>query len=231
MKFDKYSLTGRIIPAFISMILPIIVFNYFYASDEFADLIGKVMGAKIAANLTVPIICLFFLSQFGRMIGKNVFEKIFFKDEKLMPTTQLLLFTDSNFSEQYKSKIRNKMEADFDTKLLSKDQEKENIEESKTRIVETMALVRRSLKNNEFLLQHNIEYGAMRNLIGGSVLGLLICVFNIIFFNYFFEQELAANISIFMLTFYLVLIFLSKNIINFYGVRYAKILFTEYLTK
>lgn len=229
MKFDKYSITGRALPAIFSMIIPIIIFNHFYASDEFAALIGEVMGAKVIANLTMPVICLFLLSQFGRMIGKNVFEKNFFKDEKLMPTTQFLLFSDTNFSEQYKLKIRNKMEADFNTKLLSKNEEAEDIEESRTRIVETMALVRRSLSKNEFLLQHNIEYGAMRNLIGGSVLGLLICIFNIVFFNLFVEHNLASNISVFMLTFYGGLILLSKKIIAFYANRYAKILFTEYL--
>ena len=92
-----------------------------------------------------------------------------------------------------------------------------------------MALVRRSLHKNEFLLQHNIEYGAMRNLIGGSVIGLLICIFNIVFFENFVEHELASNISIFMLFFYGILILLSKNIIAFYGGRYAKIIFTEYI--
>lgn len=231
MKFDKYSLVGRIIPAFVSMIIPIIVFNYFYASEEFAALIGEIMGAKVAANLTVPIICLFILSQFGRMIGKNVFEKNFFKDEKLMPTTQFLLFSDNNFSKPHKLKIRNKMETDFDTKLLSEDEEPLDIEESKTRIVETMALVRRSLNKNEFLLQHNIEYGAMRNLIGGSVIGSLICIFNIVFFENYVQHELASNISVFMLLFYGILILLSKKIIAFYGNRYAKIMFAEYLGK
>ena len=229
MKFDKYSLTGRVFPAIISMIIPIVVFNYFYASEEFSALIGEIMGAKLVANLTLPVICLFVLSQFGRVLGKNLFENLYFKDERLMPTTQFLLFSDKNFSEQHKLKIRNKMEKDFTTELLSKEEEAKDIEESKTRLVETMALVRRSLHKNEFLLQHNIEYGFMRNLIGGSVIGALICIFNILFFNNFVINELASNISIFALFFYVVLILLSKKIINFYGKRYAKILFAEYL--
>lgn len=231
MKFDKYSLTGRVIPAFVSMIIPIIVFNYFYASEEFAAFVGEIMEVKIVANITVPIVCLFILSQFGRMIGKNVFEKIHFKDEKLMPTTQFLLFSDNTFSEQYKLKIRNKMDTDFGIKLLSKKEEDKDIEESKKIIVEAMALVRRKVHENKFLLQHNIEYGAMRNLIGGSVIGLLICVFNIVFFEHFFINELASNISVFILFFYGVLILLSKKIITFYGNRYAKVMFTAYLSK
>jgi hypothetical protein len=153
------------------------------------------------------------------MIGKNVFEKVYFKDEKLMPTTQFLLFSDSTLSEQYKLKIRNKMDTDFGIKLLSKKEEAEDIEESRKRIVEAMALVRRKDHENKFLLQHNIEYGAMRNLIGGSVIGLLICVFNIVFFGSFVVNELASKISVFILVFYGVLMLLSKKIITFYGNR------------
>lgn len=229
MKFDNYSLTGRVIPAFISMIIPIVVFNYFYASEELSALVGEVMEIKVVANITVPIIFLFILSQFGRMIGKNVFEKAYFKDEKKMPTTQFLLFSDDNYSEQHKTKIRDKIERDFDANLLTKDDEIGDAEESRTRIVETMALVRRSLHDNKFLLQHNIEYGAMRNLIGGSVIGLAISIFNIVFFDAFVENKLAVNISITMLILYAFLILLSKPIISFYGNRYAKILFAEYL--
>lgn len=231
MKFDKYSLTGRIAPAFFSIIIPIIVFNSFYVSEEFAAFVGEILAIKVATNITVPIICLFFLSQFGRIIGKNIFEKAFFKDERLMPTTSFLLFSDDNYSEQHKQKIRNKMETDFNSKLPSKEEEAADIENSKTTIVELMALVRKKLKNNQDLLQHNIEYGAMRNLIGGSVLGAIISIFNIVFFSSFVTNELATNISVFTLFIYVSILLFSKVLISAYGKSYAKILFREYLSE
>lgn len=87
MKFDSYSLKGRIIPAFLSIIIPIMVFNHFYVSEEFSKFVGDVFGAKLISNLTLSVVFLVFLSEFGRLIGKNVFERSFFNDERNMPTT------------------------------------------------------------------------------------------------------------------------------------------------
>jgi len=230
MKFDAYSLKARIAPAFLTIIIPIIVFNYFFVSEEFSKFVGEIMAAEIFSNITVPIICLFFLSQFGRTIGKNVFEKLYFKEEKLMPTTSFLLFSDNTYSEQHKSKIRDKMSSDFSADLPSKGEEELNIDNAKIRIVELMALVRNRLAKNDFLLQHNIEYGAMRNAIGGAVFGVILSIANIIFFSQIVENDLAFYISIISLSCYILLILFSKVLIDFYGKNYAKILFREYLS-
>jgi hypothetical protein len=230
MRFDTYTLKGRIVPAFFSIIIPIMIFNHFYASEEFSKFVGEVMGAKLASNLTISTICLIFLSQFGRVLGKNVFEKIFFREEKFMPTTNFLLFSDDTYSEQHKLKIREKIAIDFKSTLPTKEEEAKNINQSRMIIVELMALVRSKLKGNEFLLQHNIEYGAMRNVIGGSILGCLLSIGNIIFFEYIMVNDLAVNISIATLIIYGLLIVLSKVLIEFYGKSYAKILFREYLS-
>jgi len=229
MKFDAYALKGRIAPAFLSIIIPIMVFNHFYVSEEFSKFVGEVLGAKLISNLTISGICLMFLSEFGRLLGKNVFEKVFFKDERHMPTTNFMLFNDSTYSEQHKNKIRNKITDDFDTLLPTKEEEDADQDNARIRIVEVMALVRKKLHGNKFLLQHNIEYGAMRNAIGGSVIGVALSLINIVFFNYSTPSELAVTISVITLIIYLSLIALSKYIIVFYGNNYAKILYREYL--
>lgn len=229
MKFDAYALKGRIAPAFLSIIIPIMVFNHFYVSEEFSKFVGEILGAKLISNLTISGVCLMFLSEFGRLLGKNVFEKVFFKDERYMPTTNFMLFNDSTYSEQHKNKIRNKITDDFDTLLPTKEEENSNQDNARIRIVEVMALVRKKLHGNKFLLQHNIEYGAMRNAIGGSVIGAVLSLINIVFFYYSTPNELAVTISVITLIIYLSLIALSKYIIVFYGNNYAKILYREYL--
>lgn len=229
MKLDMYSLKGRIAPAFLTIILPIVVFNYFFASDELSKLFDEIMAVKVISNITVPLIFLFFLSQLGRVVGKNVFEKMYFKEEKLMPTTSFLLFSDSTYSEEHKTKIRNKISSDFSTVLPTKDEEELDTDNARIRIVELMALVRAKLSDNKFLLQHNIEYGAMRNAIGGSVFGVIFSVANIIIFKFFVENDLAVYISIALLIFYVLLILFSKVLLGFYGRSYAKILFREYM--
>lgn len=228
MKFNTYSLKGRIAPAFVSIILPIMVFNHFFVSDEFSKAVGEILGAKLISNLTISTICLYFLSEFGRLIGKNVFERIYLKDESRMPTTNFMMFSDKTYSDDYKMKIREKIKSDFDVKL-PKDEELKNETLARTKIVEAMALIRKKLKGNKFLFQHNVEYGIMRNAIGGAVFGALFALLNIIFFYFVIKVDLAIFISIGLFVIYSLLLSCSKVVINFYGRNYAKILFREYM--
>ncbi len=140
-----------------------------------------------------------------------------------------MLFSDSLYSEQHKNKIRDKMASDFAVLLPTKEEEEVDQGNARTRIVEVMALVRKKLHGNKFLLQHNIEYGAMRNVIGGSVIGLVLSLINIIFFSFTAPNKLAVAISVSTFAIYLLLIILSKYIIEFYANNYAKILYREYL--
>jgi len=229
MKFDTYTLTGRIAPAFFSIILPIMVFNHFFVSEELSKAVGKILGVKLISNLTISTICLYFLSEFGRLIGKNVFERIYFKDESKMPTTNFMMFSDKTYSNDYKMIIREKIKSDFDVILLKKEEEKKDEVLARTRIVETMALIRKKLKGNKFLFQHNVEYGVMRNAIGGAVLGAFFSLLNIVFFNFVEKVEMAVFVSIGLFIIYLLLLMFSKVVINFYGRNYAKILFREYV--
>ncbi len=229
IKFDTYTLKGRITPAFFSIILPIMVFNHFFISEEFSKAVGEILGAKLISNLTISTICLYFLSEFGRLIGKNVFERIYFKDESRMPTTNFMIFSDKTYSNDYKMKIREKIKSDFDVILPKKEEEKKDEVLARTRIVETMALIRKKLKENKFLFQHNVEYGVMRNAIGGAVLGAFFSLLNIIFFNFVAKVEMAVFMSIGLFIIYLLLLIFSKVVINFYGRNYAKILFREYM--
>lgn len=146
-----------------------------------------------------------------------------------MPTTNYLMFSDKTYSQQHKIKIRNKIFSDFRINLSTADEESADEHDARTKIVETMALIRKKLMGNKFLLQHNIEYGAMRNVIGGSVLGILLSIFNLIFFSLVIKINLAYYISIATLGIYFLLVIFSKIIIDFYGNNYAKILFREYL--
>lgn len=229
MKFDTYTLKGRIVPAFFSIILPIMTFNHFFISEEFSKAVGEILGAKLISNLTISTICLYFLSEFGRLIGKNVFERIYFKDELRMPTTNFMLFSDKTYSDDYKLKIRDKVKADFNIILPNGKDEKENEALARTKIVETMALIRKKLKGNKFLFQHNVEYGVMRNAIGGAVLGAFLSILNIIFFLLIVNVQMAVYISIGLFTIYSLLLAFSKVVIGFYGRNYAKILFREYM--
>ena len=146
-----------------------------------------------------------------------------------MPTTNFLLHSDSTFSAEYKERFRARVSNDFGFELPSAANQLSDEVAARRRIVEVMALIRQKLKRNRFLLQHNIEYGAMRNAIGGAAMGVVLCLVNIGFFYLAVPYRLAIYISAVLLILYVLLLLLSKIIINFYGRNYAKVLFREFM--
>lgn len=229
MKFDKYSRTARIYPSII-ILIPFLIFTIYCDIDGFKDIFDDLLKIKIIGNITINIALLYLLIQMNRFIGKFLFEKKLFKDELKMPTTNFLLFSDSQFSKEYKMKIRNEIMKDFKITLPNEQYELNNIEDTRKQIVEVVGLIRQKVKHGRLLLQHNIEYGFARNLIGGSALGLLMSIVDLIYFK-IHDNELLFYISLCLSFLFLLLLSIHKPIIKHLGNQYAKRLFQEYLQK
>jgi hypothetical protein len=227
--FDPYYVKARILPAVFSIGIPLIVFNYFVLNEELTKFIDTILNIKILSKLTFSIILLFVFSEMGRFLGKIIFEGFYFKDELRMPTTEFLMFKTNIYSADYKNDFRKKVLKDFNISLPTEEDEMANENLTRTKIVETMALIRKKIHSNRFLLKHNIEYGAIRNMIGGAVIGIILSIFNIIFFNLYIKNSLAVYITVVGLTVYMTLVIFSKIIIKFYAKNYAKILYREYI--
>jgi hypothetical protein len=166
--------------------------------------------------------------QTNRFLGKFLFEKLIFNDELNMPTTRFLLYSDNEFSEQYKEKIRQKINTNFKIILPSREDELSDINSCRKRIVEAVGLIRNKVKNGNLLLQHNMEYGFARNLIGGSIIAVCISGLDIFYFMKL-GNVLLGYLSIILTIFFSFCLILSKPIINHLGKVYAKRLFQEYL--
>lgn len=230
MKIDSYSLKARYAPALITIVVPVATINHFFVSEELYKYLNSMAGIKITSNVAISAILLYFLSEVGRIVGKNIFEKILFKDESRMPTTNLLMYSDETYSHQHKKKFREKVLKDLGIELPTLEEESKNESEARKRIVEVVALIRKKLHLNSFLLQHNIEYGAMRNLVGGAVVGLILSIGGIVFFHYFYVKASAVYVLLTIGAIYAIIIVFGKVVIEFYGKNYAKILIREYLT-
>ena len=228
MKIDNYSLKARYFPAVLSMVLPVFAFNFFYTSELFGEFVADFIGAKILSNLTISTIILFLVSQLGRIIGK-VFEEIYFEDESKFYTTIYLTYKDSKYPDSYKEQIATKIKDDFDIELLGKEDEDANYSRATKVITVAISHIRKKLFNNKFILQHNIEYGFLRNLVGGSVIGIILAVLNIYFFRFIENIELARSISLTLVIIYLVIILTSKYTLKLLSRSYAKILIREYM--
>lgn len=225
---NKYTRTARIYPAIICSI-PIFVLNYFLLSSYTADFFASLEGIKWVGGITLSVALTFLLAQAGRFVGKELFEKIHFKDELYMPTTEFLLHSDTTYSAEHKNRLHSKILAEFSIKIHSPEQEGKDIIAARRTIVESVSMIRGKVKNGQLLLQHNIEYGFARNLIGGSLLALYISIFNLYVFGFFFPNQLGFYLSLFVGIAYLLIVAIGRYLMGRYGVRYAKVLVQEYL--
>lgn len=229
MKFDKYNRTARIFPSVI-ILIPFLLFTIYCDIDYLKNVFDNLVKVRIIGGITISIGLLYLLIQVNRFFGKFIFEKSMFKNELEMPTTNFLLFKDSEFSKEYKAKIRKQIKADFEIELSNESEEYKDSENARKRIVEAVGLVRQKMRNGRLLLQHNIEYGFARNLIGGSIIGVVMSVFDIVYFH-INNNEILVVVSIVLTIFFVFLLLVHRPIIKHLGNQYAKRLFQEYLQK
>lgn len=225
MTFSRYGIKARMAPAIICAV-PFLIFYYWYLSSA-SDMLAFLGKMKLASDLSFPVILTYLFSQINRHLSKTVFQRFYFKDELKMPTTDFLLYSDSQYTKDYKNDFRSKILSDFKMELPNEKEEVENESETRKRITEAMSLVRKKCEKSEMLLQHNMEYGFFRNLIGGSILSAPASFVFAAYAAHFHNSVAMYSLIACGIAFSLFLIF-SKNLIFEHGNAYAKILFQEY---
>jgi len=156
MKFNKYNLVARIFPALITLI-PIVLLNYFYLSLKISGFLSAVASIKIISNVSISLLFLFLLAQVNRFVAKELFEKRYFQDEVKKPTTDLLLYSDTRYSKQFKDQLRSKMAGDSGLQLPTAQNEIDDEVGCRKILTEAVGFVRLKVGSGKLLLQHNIE--------------------------------------------------------------------------
>lgn len=227
MKFDRYNLEARFLPTIIAS-LPFFVL--YFLNHKLNDFCKFIFSIKIIADISISVAFLILLAFIGRAISKDIFENWWFKsDETKMPTTDFLLYSNSEYSNQFKNKIHQKVKNDFKIKIPSNEDELKNEYNSRKIISEAVSLIRNALKNGRLLLERNIEYGFIRNLIGCSVIAVMVSILNIIIFFQITFNHIVLILSISMTILYSFPLIFSKILIKKHGKRYARTLFQEYI--
>ena len=221
--FNQYNLQARFFPTIICAI-PILLFQYFFLSEEISTFIAFLGNLKFVGDFTISTVILYFVSQINRFFSKTFFEK----EEIYMPTTDFLLISNSEYSNEYKVKIYEKLEKDFGLKLPIEKEQKENEIYSRKRISEIMSLARKKVGSGKLLLQHNIEYGFWRNLIGGTIFAVLFSGITT-YYSHAEGNKTLFFVSIILLIFYLLIFIFNKFIIGRFGKMYARVLIQEYM--
>jgi len=228
MKRSEYFIKARLFPTILTSI-PILCLYYFAIGKDLESFITFISEIEWLGNVTIFTAIVFAFVQINRFTSKELFQRFYFKDEIDMPTTKYLLFENSFFASHIKEKIRLKIASDYGIQLLDEQSEKDNPTEAKKVITSAVSRIRNSTRDNKMILQHNIEYGFVRNLIGGSLIAAVISSINLFVFSQIILNPLAFKINLASIIVYVVPILLSKFLINKYGHYYAKILYEQFL--
>src|SRR5882672_4741799 len=174
-----YFYRARLFPSLLTSI-PMLVFFNRIAAIKFNSALANIYEVlPIITHLGLSAAIIFLCVQVNRLIAKEIFQRLYFREELFMPSTTHLLWRDTYYIDDIKTKIRDKIELKFGISLLSLQEERQNQDRARKLIAASVAQIRVTLTGNSLLLQHNIEYGFWRNLIGGCVLAILfsVCIF------------------------------------------------------
>jgi hypothetical protein len=229
MPVNTYYLKARLFPTVLTSIPALILYNKFVASLYHDKLENIYTALPTITDVIFSGAIIFLLVQINRFLSKEIFQRLYFKDEINMPTTNLLLKSSNELETSIKQKIEDKIKNKFDITLLSSIEESADEPRARKLIATTVSQIRNVLRDNSLLLQHNIEYGFFRNLIGGSFLAFVISLIMLIY-SHCTGDIATRNLGFILTSIYFLPIILSKVIINRYGKYYAKILYEQFLT-
>ena len=229
MAVNTYYLKARLFPTVLTSIPALILYNRFVASLYHDKLENIYTALPTITDVIFSGAIIFLLVQINRFLSKEIFQKLYFKDEINMPTTNLLLKSNNELETRIKQKIEDKIKNKFDISLLSLNEETADESRARKLIATTVSQIRNILRDNYLLLQHNIEYGFFRNLIGGSFLAFVISII-ILVSSHYTDNIATRNLGWILTSIYFLPILLSKVILDRYGKYYAKILYEQFLT-
>lgn len=221
--FNEYNLKARVYPTLIALV-PALLFLYFFIHD--LAKLGVIISLISSSVLT--ILCLYFLSDIVRNLGKLVEIKIF-KNELYFPTTEFLLHANAKLSKSKRAQIYDKVKKDYGCILCSAEEEKKDESAARQKIKEAVGMVRQKVGDGRLVLGFNIRYGFWRNLIGISLFSAVFCVFGFIFFLIGKNYTAYLVFATFFLP-YLAIFTFRKGLLKFFGYQYADQLFLEYLS-
>lgn len=224
MKFDQYTLKARVYPAALCVV-PIILLVFIIDDPTVAKLLSDVVAVQVAGQVTVSVAAFFLLMQFARTLGKDVFERVIFKEELHFPTTEYLMPTCSELSDELKARIADKAKKLFDLELPTMEACEKDELAARRQARDVVACVRGAAGKPGLLLQRNWEYGFYRNLAGGSIVAIIASGIG----AYWHAGTPVGRVFIVLALIYLLTVVLSRWLLRRTAGHYAQQLFYAFL--
>ena len=228
---NTYTIYARYFPALLSALPFFVIWYYLSENFQLKELTSFILSIKFFGEITFAIVLLYGCALVIREISKYFQRKYLTGGRaKGFPTTYLMMYSDSTLSDSYKNKYRKLISKRFDFELLNKEDENVDITEAKKRLNEATELVNAEIQDVDLVLKHNIWFGFFRNLIGGTIISMPVCIAGVIL-GWFFIEDKKVLIFILVVLFFLYLaVFLCRrSILVHNGEAYAKKLFSEFI--
>jgi hypothetical protein len=220
--FNEYSLRARLYPAILCSV-PFLLLKVVLVDKYIPGITEKILTFAIAG---IPIwgVLVYLLVQVNRFISKT-----FFENKNNFPTLKMLMPSSKRMSPNMRNSVAERVKTDFGLSLPDLSYEKADVEITKTRIREIVGMIVNKVGRGTLLLQHNFEYGFVRNLMGGSVIAMMVSIIDIFIFRWILSNHIAFILSIIFSICYLIPIIFSRPVLRNYSDEYAEKLFREYL--
>jgi|SRR6185312_2960226 len=229
MKVDTYYFKARLFPTVITSI-PLFVFVIQVLKPLYGESLKNIFDIlPMLTSLGIYAGLVFLSVQINRFVSKEIFQRFFFKEDIDMPTTNYLLWSNVFFAVDTKKAISEKIFSSFNITLLNPAEEQQDDLRARNLIVHAVSQIKNKLRNNAVLFQHNIEYGFIRNLIGGSLIAVLFSI-AIIIYAIIYRDGTLRNTGLILLIIYSLPIIFSKMLITKYGRYYAKVLYEQFMS-
>jgi hypothetical protein len=229
MKVNTYYFKARLFPTVITSI-PLLVFVTQVLNPLYGESLKKVYDIlPMLTSLGIYAGLVFLSVQINRFVSKEIFQRFFFKEDINMPTTNYLLWSNVFFAVDTKKAINEKILSSFNIILLNPAEEQQDNLRARNLIVHAVSQIKNKLRDNAILFQHNIEYGFIRNLIGGSLIAIIFSI-AIIIYSLIYGDGTLRNTGVILLIIYSLPIIFSKLLITKYGRYYAKVLYEQFMS-
>jgi hypothetical protein len=156
--FNEYSLKARMFPAFLCAV-PFLILKHFLIDPYLGVTLSTSLFLVVFGDISLVAVLMYLLTQINRFISKTLFE-----DKSNFPTAKMLLPSNKEFSVETRQNLDEKIYHDFHLNLPTLPEENANIDNVKKRIKEIVHFIINKVGCGKLLLQHNIEYGFVRNL-------------------------------------------------------------------
>lgn len=229
MKVNTYYFKARLFPTILTSI-PLFIFLTQVLNPLYGESLKKVYDIlPMLTNFGIYAALVFLSVQVNRFVSKEVFQRFFFKEDINMPTTNYLMWNNVFLAVDIKKAIREKILTSFNITLLDAQNETKDELRARNLIVHAVSQIRNKLRDNAILLQHNVEYGFIRNLLGGSLIAVFFSVV-ICIYGFIRSDSVLRNTGLILLIIYILPIIFSKLLISRYGKYYAKVLYEQFMS-